>query len=408
MIKTLKIKRIIIFISIILLFLPVGCRTLEKKDLEEKENKLNIYLDIKDKHSLELIKLAIDEYTKENSKVKINTINSIGDSSKKDISEKKMDLIFTNESNMIALQNEGLLKDVDIYLKKNKIDENFHKIIYSVGRHNDKYYGIGLVPYTVEFLYNKDKLKELKLEEPKDGDKLRKFLKELNNKNISIPTVLTEDIDVNDVILSMAMKKNLNLYNLNLSYIATRKKEFQEIFKKINDLQKQGVINNNTFKLGNEGSIKKLVNSNIPAIISISYYNNEFKDKDNIEIIDSLQWDKNLKINLPIIIDNVICIPINSENNENIHKFISYVYGDKFQEKLYSKTGITANKKISKKEGHIQEKINKHIEESSIEDIIISQVMPENLRMSIVSKIEKILSGNYTGKEYDEILEEIK
>ncbi|AVP53868.1 carbohydrate ABC transporter substrate-binding protein [Clostridium tetani] len=408
MIKTLKIKRIIIFISIILLFLPVGCRTLEKKDLEEKENKLNIYLDIKDKHSLELIKLAIDEYTKENSKVKINTINSIGDSSKKDISEKKMDLIFTNESNMIALQNEGLLKDVDIYLKKNKIDENFHKIIYSVGRHNDKYYGIGLVPYTVEFLYNKDKLKELKLEEPKDGDKLRKLLKELNNKNISIPTVLTEDIDVNDVILSMAMKKNLNLYNLNLSYIATRKKEFQEIFKKINDLQKQGVINNNTFKLGNEGSIKKLVNSNIPAIISISYYNNEFKDKDNIEIIDSLQWDKNLKINLPIIIDNVICIPINSENNENIHKFISYVYGDKFQEKLYSKTGITANKKISKKEGHIQEKINKHIEESSIEDIIISQVMPENLRMSIVSKIEKILSGNYTGKEYDEILEEIK
>ncbi|BDR84834.1 extracellular solute-binding protein [Clostridium tetani] len=408
MIKTLKIKRIIIFISIILLFLPVGCRTLEKKDLEEKENKLNIYLDIKDKHSLELIKLAIDEYTKENSKVKINTINSIGDSSKKDISEKKMDLIFTNESNMIALQNEGLLKDVDIYLKKNKIDENFHKIIYSVGRHNDKYYGIGLVPYTVEFLYNKDKLKELKLEEPKDGDKLRKLLKELNNKNISIPTVLTEDIDVNDVILSMAMKKNLNLYNLNLSYIATRKKEFQEIFKKINDLQKQGVINNNTFKLGNEGSIKKLVNSNIPAIISISYYNNEFKDKDNIEIIDSLQWDKNLKINLPIIIDNVICIPINSKNNENIHKFISYVYGDKFQEKLYSKTGITANKKISKKEGHIQEKINKHIEESSIEDIIISQVMPENLRMSIVSKIEKILSGNYTGKEYDEILEEIK
>ncbi|BDR68107.1 extracellular solute-binding protein [Clostridium tetani] len=408
MIKTLKIKRIIIFISIILLFLPVGCRTLEKKDLEEKENKLNIYLDIKDKHSLELIKLAIDEYTKENSKVKINTINSIGDSSKKDISEKKMDLIFTNESNMIELQNEGLLKDVDIYLKKNKIHENFHKIIYSVGRHNDKYYGIGLVPYTVEFLYNKDKLKELKLEEPKDGDKLKKLLKELNNKNISIPTVLTEDIDVNDVILSMAMKKNLNLYNLNLSYIATRKKEFQEIFKKINDLQKQGVINNNTFKLGNEGSIKKLVNSNIPAIISISYYNNEFKDKNNIEIIDSLQWDKNLKINLPIIIDNVICIPINSENNENIHKFISYVYGDKFQEKLYSKTGITANKKISKKEGHIQEKINKHIEESSIEDIIISQVMPENLRMSIVSKIEKILSGNYTGKEYDEILEEIK
>ncbi|RXM57510.1 extracellular solute-binding protein [Clostridium tetani] len=408
MIRTLKIKRIIIFISIILLFLPTGCRTLEKKDSEEKENKLNIYLDIKDKQSLELIKLAIDEYTKENPKVKINTTNSIGDSSKKDISEKKMDLIFTNESNMIELQNEGLLKDVDIYLKKNKIHENFHKIIYSVGRHNDKYYGIGLVPYTVEFLYNKDKLKELKLEEPKDGDKLKKLLKELNNKNISIPTVLTEDIDVNDVILSMAMKKNLNLYNLNLSYIATRKKEFQEIFKKINDLQKQGVINNNTFKLGNEGSIKKLVNSNIPAIISISYYNNEFKDKNNIEIIDSLQWDKNLKINLPIIIDNVICIPINSENNENIHKFISYVYGDKFQEKLYSKTGITANKKISKKEGHIQEKINKHIEESSIEDIIISQVMPENLRMSIVSKIEKILSGNYTGKEYDEILEEIK
>ena len=34
--------------------------------------------------------------------------------------------------------------------------------------------------------------------------------------------------------------------------------------------------------------------------------------------------------------------------------------------------------------------------------------MQENLRMAIISKIEKILSGNYTGKEYEEILQEIK
>ncbi|STA93473.1 ABC transporter substrate-binding protein [Clostridium cochlearium] len=314
-----------------------------------------------------------------------------------------MDLIITNPNNMAVLQNSGLLSDVDIYLKKNKIDENFHKIIYSVGRYNDKYYGIGLVPYTVEFFYNKDKLKDLKIEEPKDIDKLKKLLKELNNKNISIPTILTENIDMNDLILSVFMEKNLNLSN-----VKSMEKHLKEAFQKINTLQKQGVINNNTFKLGNESSIKKLANSNIPAVISISYYSNEFKDKDNIEIINNLQLDENLKSNLPIIIDNVICVPTNSENNENIHKFIGYVYGDKFQKKLYNKTGITANKKISKKEGHIQEKINKHIEESSGKDIIISQTMQENLRMDIISKIEKILSGNYTGKEYEEILQEIK
>ncbi|MBV1818885.1 ABC transporter substrate-binding protein [Bacteroidales bacterium MSK.15.36] len=401
--KILKMKKIIIFICISFLFFSIGCKILGKKDSGEKENKLNIYLDIKDKHSLEVIKLAIDEYSKENSKIKIDIINSIGNSIKKDISEKKMDLIITNPNNMAVLQNSGLLSDVDIYLKKNKIDENFHKIIYSVGRYNDKYYGIGLVPYTVEFFYNKDKLKDLKIEEPKDIDKLKKLLKELNNKNISIPTILTENIDMNDLILSVFMEKNLNLSNLK-----PMEKHLKEAFQKINTLQKQGVINNNTFKLGNESSIKKLANSNIPAVIAISYYSNEFKDKDNIEIIDNLQLDENLKSNLPIIIDNVICVPTNSENNENIHKFIGYVYGDKFQKKLYNKTGITANKKISKKEGHIQEKINKHIEESSGKDIIISQSMQENLRMAIISKIEKILSGNYTGKEYEEILQEIK
>ena len=408
MIKNLKKKSTILIMSVVLIFVLTGCKLTSKKGSEGNENKLNIYLDIKDKHSLEIIKLAIDEFLKDNSKVKVNTTNSIGSSIKKDVLEKKIDLIFTNKNSMMDLQNEGLLNNMDMYLKKNKIDEKFYKIIYSVGRYNDKYYGIGLAPYTVEFLYNKDKLKELRLEEPNDTNKLKKLLQELNNKNISIPTVLTDNIDINDVILSMVMKKNMDLYNLNLSHIGSMKKEFEEIFKRINELQKQGIINNNTFKLGNESSIKKLANSNIPAVISISHYNNEFKDKKNIEIIDSLQWDKNSKINLPIIIDSIMCIPMNSENNENVHNFISYVYGDKFQKKLHDKIGTTAYKKFGKQKGHIEEKTNKHIKESSVEDIIVSQGMEEGLRMSIISKIEKVLSGNYTGKEYDEILEEVK
>lgn len=401
MIKDLKIKKIIIIISIFFLSFSMGCTILGKKDSERKENKLNIYLDVKDKHSLEVIKLAIDEYKKENSKVKINTTNSIGNSSKKDILEGKVDLIFTNKDNMIALQNEGLLNDVDIHLEKNKIDKNFYKIIYSVGRYNDKYYGIGLAPYKVELLYNKDKLKELKLEEPKDVDKLKAFLKELNNKKMSIPTILTEDIDSNDIILSMIMKKNFKVYDFNLSQIETKRKGFEQMFKEINALEKQGIINNNTLKLGKENSIKKLINAEIPAVISISYYNKEVKDKNNVEIIDNLQLNKDLKINLPIILDTVMCIPMNSENNENIHNFISYVYGDKFQQKLYNKTGIIANKKILKEKDYIQQK---SLEEGSI----ISKDMPENLRMSVLSKVEKILLGEYTGKEYDEVLKEIK
>ena len=48
-----------------------------KKDSgRKKENKLNIYLDSKDKHSLEVIKLAIDEYSKGKFKIKIDITNS--------------------------------------------------------------------------------------------------------------------------------------------------------------------------------------------------------------------------------------------------------------------------------------------------------------------------------------------
>ena len=53
---------------------------------------------------------------------------------------------------MAVLQKFRIIKWCRYIFEKNKIDENFHKIIYSVGRYNDKYYGIGLVPYTVEFL----------------------------------------------------------------------------------------------------------------------------------------------------------------------------------------------------------------------------------------------------------------
>ena len=58
-----------------------------------------------------------------------------------------------------------------------------------------------------------------------------------------------------DLILSVFMEKK----NLNLSNVKSMEKHLKEAFQKLIHYKNKGVINNNTFKLGNESSIKSLL-----------------------------------------------------------------------------------------------------------------------------------------------------
>ncbi|WP_034870073.1 ABC transporter substrate-binding protein [Clostridium lundense] len=409
-IKKTKLKKYISCIIILCLIISlVGCKG---KEASTKEKKLSIYVDIKDKHSLNIIKFLIDEYKKEQPKTNITVNNSMGTDTLKDISKGNAgDIMFISRNKMIELQGKGLLSDLSSYYDKNKINESYYNVINSYGRYSDKYYGLGIMPYTLEMFYNKEALKKINTKEPtniKDGQDI---LGKLNKQSIKVPVILTEDIDINNAIASLMISNKKNIYNVDSIYNSSKeaykdKKEFQSIFDNIQTLYKSGIVNKNTFEIGNENTIKRFVNGDIPMIVSISYYYKELNNKD-IGLIEDYSSIASFKGNVPIIVNALLSVPINGENAEEVNEFIKFVFNEKTQKKLFQKGFITGNMKINEEAKDLGKSIAKHLKEGNENSIIFLYNIPEKFYVAISSKIEKILSGQYTGKEWTSIVDEV-
>ena len=97
-------------------------------------------------------------------------------------------------------------------LEKSNISDSYYDIVSSYGRVGDKYYGIGVVPYSVELLYNKANLKKLNIDNPQNLEQWLKALKKINSNGIKTPVVLTEDVDINGLLFSLIASKAVNIH----------------------------------------------------------------------------------------------------------------------------------------------------------------------------------------------------
>lgn len=403
-----KKKPLIFLLIMVVIFNLFGCN---KKEEVSKNKQINIYVDIKDKESLNIIKVLTDEYKKENSKVKVNLNNAIGEKIEEDISKgNEADVIFTSRNNMLKLGAKGLLSDMGSYYEANKLNDRYYTVVKAYGRFNDRYYGIAAMPYTIEVLYNKDAFDKLGLKVPTKIDDVKDTLKKLTVSSKKVPVVLTEDIDINNGLFSIiannmvTMRKLESIYNSGAeSYKSLT--DIQQAFDILAGLVKSGSINKNTFEIGNESTINKFVKGDIPIIITSSYYADNFKDS-NIKTIGEYSPDAAQKLSIPVIANGILSVPVNNKNGEEVSNFIKFVFSDETQKKLVEKGFVTGNKKANTKKEGIKANVIAHLENSTEDSIAFIYNIPEKLKNNISSKIDDILSGKHTKNEWKEAVEE--
>lgn len=411
-----KYSRIIIMLLILIMSMnSFGC----KKQSAQKEKSINIYVDSKDKASTNVIKYFTEEYKKNNPNIKLSVNNSLGtdDTIIQDITKGNAgDIVFTTRNTMIELFQKGLLSDMGPIYEKNNISDKYYNVLASYGRIGDKYYGIGVMPYTVEFFYNIEALNKLKLTPFNNIGDLGSILKKVNASNIKIPVVLSEDLDIYNGLASIIFTNKIKIEKMEKSYGSSKEKyknmkEMQEVFDDINYMVKEGILNKNTFVGGNESDINSLIRGDIPLLISTSYYNNNFSLDNNsstfnIGILDDYSGIVNYKGTVPVIVSTIICIPVNGKNSEEVNDFIKFVFSEETENKLVEKGFITGNKKSNEKVKGIAKIMVKHLESSGDNNIIFTYNLPKQFKNVITSKIDSILSGKYTKKEWEEIVDE--
>lgn len=399
-------------ISLILLVcISIAFISCNKEKKENNKNKdLIMQVDVKDNHSLSILRATIDEYKKENKDVNIIINSSLGESIMNDIGNQEADIIFTSRNKMIEMQNKGLLEDMQPYYDKLKLNEKYYKIASSYGRYLDKYYGMSLIPYTLEVAYNKDVLKKYDVKSPKTLGEAYEIMKKVNKDSIKIPVMLTEDVDVNNIIAALIAANTSNIYDIDNIYNSSKekyleKKEVQNIFNYLDGLSKQGIINQGTFEIGNKNSINKLIEGEIPMIVTISYYMKNI-EKDNIGLVTSYTQSASLKENVPVIVNCLLCIPIKSKNAVEVGSFIEFLYGKEMQEKLAKQGFLTGNKEANKILKGNSALAVKHLEESNENSIPFMYNLPEKIQKGFSNKVKSILNKNYTGSEWKDLIEE--
>ncbi len=374
-----------------------------------------MYIDIKDENSLSILKIIMEEYKKSNEDVKININNALGSNVEEELKkEKSPDLIFVSRNEMIKLSQKGLLDNMETSYEKNNITKDYYNVFNSYGRFKDKYYGLPIIPYTIEVLYNTEALNKLKIEEPKNINDIKNVMKKLKTSSTKVPVMLTNDLDINSVMFSIISNNITNSMELENIYNKEKKeyqnlKNMQEPFNIINNMVKDNTLDENSFEEGKEVTLEKFNNGDIPIIISTSYYNNQIKNP-NIKSVKQLYNVDKLNNTEPVIINSIMCLPLKAKNSEEANNFIDFTFSEKTQKYLLKKGFVTGNKKINKeKEGELT-KLNKTTVEklSNLNEnsILILYNLPNTFKSSISASIDKILNNEYTGKEWNKIVED--
>lgn len=410
--KFRKILRMSIIISITTSFIMYMCGCKQEKSSEDKKSKLNISMDISDKYSVGIINLLIKEFENENKNIEIGFTNALaGDA---DVLEQiskgiQTDIIFTSRNNMIELNKKGFIKELSDVYKENEINERYYNIVNSYGRIKENYYGVGIIPYSIEFLYNKRALNEFGINHPNNISEWGQILKKVKQKNIKVPVLLTEDIDTNSGLMSLLLNSKVSVEELGEKYnrgIEEYKniEGMQTSFDEVNKLASQGYFDDDTFEGGDENSIIKFVNGDVPLMVCMSYYSGKFNENE-IGIVDDFSIKDSYKANIPVIVNSLMCISINNKNKEEANKFVEFILSDETQKKLTQLGYITGNKNVNIEFASINKIVVQHLYNANDGSMIFTYNLPKEIYKQVPIMINNITKGKYTGDEWNTIIQ---
>jgi ABC-type glycerol-3-phosphate transport system substrate-binding protein len=408
--KSKLLSALALIIIILVLLNTTACVKNSKsgKSNEEKQ-KLNAYIDVKDRATLDVIRTFFDDYKKEKKNVEISFNSPLGENKlEEDIVKGNVDVLVVSREKIIELSKKGLLKEMGDFYSKNKITDKYYNILGAYGRVGDKYFGVGVMPSTIETIYNPEAFNKLNIEPPEDMYGLLETLKKLSALGAKVPVLLSEEIEIKNIATAAIMSNTADMNQIETVFGCSNegysKLQLQPVFDTLNSLVKQGYIKEETFETATEGTIKRVITGDVPMMIAASNITKEMKDS-KLSVLKDYNISKT-KNNIPVIVNAVVSTSANTKNEEAVNELLEFMYNEKTQKKLAESGYVTANKAVNDevwKEGP-QKDIAEHLKKADSNSIFYLHNFPEKLHPYLESAVVNILKGKYTGKEWEEMI----
>lgn len=397
--------KIIILVMIILSSL-IGCT---RKDNVETKN-LNITLEYSDLEDFNEIRKIINKFSTINSDYKIN-LQIVNDMEKvKDsIVKKEVDIIISMRNNFLYFNKNGLVKDLTSYFNQNKLQDSFFNIAYSYGKVGDKYFGVGLLPYSLGFVGNKNFLDTKDINNTDNNIDL--LFDTLNKENKKIPVIFPKELSL-ELALSTLVANNIikdtsliNIYDGDKSNYSD-KDDIQKIFKSLSVLINKYKIDENQFYLSNEEILDKINNGEIPIALITSRAGKN-KIYPNIEILE-MENKQEYNVTPPVFINYMVYASSNSENVQGINKFLDYIMEDESYSEIVKDGYLTGNKKADTLSDGLNFKFLWTISQGSITNIPYYLNLPTKFISYLKENLREIIfNKKYNGNEWIEIINNV-
>lgn len=162
------------------------------------------------------------------------------------------DIIGLQRSKMLEYANQGKIMDITTWIQNQGLSQKYYGVNLGYGKYDGKYYGIGDMPYTVEWFYNVDLFKKAGISEPRDMDELINACSKLR-KYVKYPIMLgAKDPWALNTFFGMITSQTIDIDELSKAYTNGDKEAFtslkgaDEAAEAFGRMVKSGTINTGT------------------------------------------------------------------------------------------------------------------------------------------------------------------
>lgn len=399
-------RKIILMVTLIICLCSLIISCGKKKSGEAEA--VDLYYNTQSVKSINYVTDLIRKYEEEQGgKINIIPVNNIKEIEKNINGKKDSFLVLLDGYDFIDYKNKNYLRDLSYLFKEKKIKENFVNINNLYGIYEGKYYGLGLTPYSLDLVYNKEALKNMGIEIKENS--YIEILTKLREKNIKIPTYIKSEYS-KELLLSCLIVNDTIAYDLyktdkfnNLEEKIKHIENGQKIFDVMHDLYNKNILREDMFIEDDESAIKDFNEGKSPVLLATTLSSGDITDKKGIGLVDKMPI-QNKVVNTAVGMDVTLCSVIGTSNIDAVDDFFRFLIESNPFEVLSEKNYITGNIEADSNLRGVQIKMADNIGVANeINMFYINIISDENIK-KIDKECKKVLSGEYDGKEWDRVL----
>ena len=321
-------------------------------------------------------------------------------------SEKGPDIIGLQRNKMLQYAKQGNLKDISSWVQSQDLKSKYFGVNMGYGKSDGKYYGVGDLPYTVEWYYNVDLFKRAGVSEPKNLDELINTCNKLKNYTQTPIMLGAKDPWVVNTFLGMITTQLINTEELSSAYVSGNKQLFETLnganntIDIVDRLIKNGAFQRKVTDYDYTESIDYFVKGK-SAILPMGSWGIEKIEKTKPKGFNYKAFDKPVNFvsypNSAFSATAVQVITVNekSKNSKEAMEFMTYLFGEEAQKIFADMNGISGMKSINAtSQNPLKKQVIEHLELTNENSTVYMDNISKKMMDVTASRLLELINGD--------------